>query len=832
LAKFVKQKKDKDAALVDAGMMEDVAAHAQIAGDFAEDAFLHEAAREGDASAGEALAYAEAVAAANDAADAAAEAETRARRAAEAADKAAKAAEEAEARMREADPEADVDEIMRKYDRESNTRIWTGKPKIVVSALMAIFSVYCIGMTLFSTELPETKLARFLACVIIIGYLIYPVRKGHVRPNHMPWYDIVIMLLGAACFMYFAVNALEVIKLSTRIQTIHIVVGIIGTLVLMELCRRCVGIPILVVVTCLLIYAIYNQYGAANGNAYLMLRNIVYKLFYTTSGVIGTPINVCYTYIVLFIIFGAFLERTGIAAFFISLANKVAGWSSGGAAKVAVISSALCGMVSGSSVGNTVTTGSVTIPMMKKTGYRPEFAGAVEAASSTGGQIMPPIMGAAAFLMAEYMGIPYIEVATKAIIPALLYFAGIFITVHLEAKKLGLKGIPRDQLPRGIYLLKNCYLILPLVLLVWLVSSGARTMAYSAAISIAGAFVIGFINFTFTELREREEGESYGAVMLRVCKIAIATAYEALQAGAKSCIAVAAACAMAGLIAGCITVTGLASTLVSAIVGVASNAVILGLVLTMLCCIVLGMGVPTTANYCIMAATTAPILMQLGIPQVAAHFFVFYFGIVADITPPVALAAYAGSAIAKSNPMKTGLNAAKLAIAAFIVPYVLAFNPIMVLEGSFGVIDVVIVVLTSIIGLFGVAVALNGNLFTKVNVVFRVLFAVAGLCMIVPETLTDIIGIAAIAALTVFQFALRKRNGDAAKVVEVEATQADSAVAELAEPAAQAVAVAEAVAAEVEPAAVAEVAPVAAETAPAAAAEAEPAAAAEETDKA
>ena len=758
MTRFTKQKKDKDAALVDAGMMEDVSLHARIAGDFAEDDFLHEAAREGDASADEALAYAEAVAAANDAADAADEAEERARKAAKAAEKAAKAAEEAERRMKEADPDANVDEIMRKYDRESNTRIWVGTPKIIVGIIMAAFSVYCICMTLFSTELLETKLARFLACVIIIGYLNYPVRKGKVRPNHMPWYDIVIMLLGAAAFMYFAFNALEIVKLSTRIMPIHIAVGIIGTLVLMELCRRCVGIPILVVVCCLLVYAFYNQYMAANGNAYLMLRNVVYKLFYSTSGVIGTPITVCYTYIVLFIIFGAFLERTGIAAFFISLANKLAGWSSGGAAKVAVISSALCGMVSGSSVGNTVTTGSVTIPMMKKTGYRPEFAGAVEAASSTGGQIMPPIMGAAAFLMAEYMGIPYIEVATKAIIPALLYFAGIFITVHLEAKKLGLKGIPRNQLPKGIYLLKNCYLILPLVLLVWLVASGTRTMAYSAAISILGAFVIGFINFSFTEWRERAEGETFGSVMLRVCKIALATAYEALQAGAKSVIAVASACAMAGLIAGCITVTGLASTLVSAIVGVAGNAIILGLVLTMLCCIVLGMGVPTTANYCIMAATTAPILIQLGIPQVAAHFFVFYFGIVADITPPVALAAYAGSAIAKSNPMKTGLNAAKLAIAAFLVPYILAMNPIMVLEGSFGALEVAQIVLTSLIGLFGIAAALNGNLFTKIPMVLRVLVAAGGISMMIPGTLTDVIGISVVAAITAFQFVLRKRQ--------------------------------------------------------------------------
>lgn len=666
------------------------------------------------------------------------------------------AKEKEEARKR-AEAETDVDEVMRKYDRESNTRIWEGTPKVVISIMLAAFSVYCIFMTLFSTALPETRLSLFLAFVTIVGYMMYPIRKNHVRPNHMPWYDIVLMAVGAACFFYFAFNATEIIHMGSRIQPLQIAVALVGTLILMELCRRCVGIPILVVVICLLVYVFYWQFN--NGtNLYMTLRNLTSKLFYSTSGLIGTPINVCYTYIVLFIIFGAFLERTGIAEFFISLANRIAGWSSGGAAKVAVISSALCGMVSGSSVGNTVTTGSVTIPMMKKTGYKPEFAGAVEAASSTGGQIMPPIMGAAAFLMAEYMGVPYIDVAVKAIIPALLYFTGIFITVHLEAKKLGLQGIPRDQLPKISFLLKNCYLILPLVLLVWLVSTGTRTMAYSAAISILGAFVIGFINFFMTELRLKPEGKSAGDVFKDSLRLSLSAAYEALQSGARNCITVAAACAMAGLIAGCITITGLASTLINVIVNFAGDATIIGLVLTMLTCIVLGMGVPTTANYCIMAATTAPILIALGIPQVPAHFFVFYFGIVADITPPVALAAYAGSAIAKSDPMKTGLNAAKLAIAAFIVPYILALNPVMVLEGDINALTLSIVIITSIIGLYGVACALNGNLFTKINPVFRILFAIAGISMMVPETISDLVGIAAIIVLTVIQYLLGKKN--------------------------------------------------------------------------
>ena len=398
---------------------------------------------------------------------------------------------------------ADLDDVMRKYDKESNTRIWEGIPKIIVTIITAVFSVYCIGMTLFSTALPEVRLTVFMGCIIIIGFLNYPANKHHVKQNSIPWYDLILMAMGAACFFYFAINAQAIINKATRIAPLDVAIGIIGILVLIELCRRCVGIPILCVAGALVIYAFYYYIGVHDTSFYSSLKTIIYKLFYTTGGVIGTPVNVCYTYIVLFIIFGAFLERTGIANFFIAFANRIAGWSSGGPAKVAVISSALCGMVSGSSVGNTVTTGSVTIPMMKKTGYKPEFAGAVEAAASTGGQIMPPIMGAAAFLMAEYMNLPYSTVAVKAILPAILYFTGIFISVHLEAKKLGLKGISKAELPKWSYLGKNCYLMLPLVLLVWLVSSGTKTMASSAAISIGAAFIIGMINLVATEYQER-----------------------------------------------------------------------------------------------------------------------------------------------------------------------------------------------------------------------------------------------------------------------------------------------------------------------------------------
>ena len=647
-----------------------------------------------------------------------------------------------------------LDDVMRKYDKESNIRVWTGWAEKVVSVLLALFSVYCIYMTLVSTALPEIRLSLFLCFITLAGYLVFPARRKHVRPNYMPWFDIVLAFVGGGCFLYHAMDAMRIIKMMGRIGPWQIAAGVVGLICLAELCRRCVGVPILVVAGLLLGYTFYNKLSYGMPFA-IALRDIVNTLFYSPSGVIGTPVNVCFTYIVLFIIFGAFLERTGIAGFFIAFANRIAGRSSGGPAKVAVISSALCGMVSGSSVGNTVTTGAITIPMMKKTGYKPEFAGAVEAAASTGGQIMPPIMGAAAFLMAEYMGLPYAQVALKAIIPALLYFTGIFIAVHLEAKALNLKGISALELPKWGFLLRNCYLILPLVLLIWLVSTGARTMAFSAAISIIAAFIVGFINHLFTEYAAHKD-EKFAQTAKRSVVDSGMNAFDALVAGSKGAITVAVACAVAGVIAGCITTTGLASILINTIVRLAGNATVIGLILTMLCCIVLGMGVPTTANYCIMASTCAPILIQLGFPAVAAHFFVFYFGIVADITPPIALAAFAGSAIAKANPMKTGLNATKLAIAAFIVPYIFSYNPALLLENMTGsgwsvFMQTMLIVVSAMLGLFGVGVALNGHLFRRVNPFSRILFAVGGLLMIVPGLKTDAIGFAIVAAMVVVQ---------------------------------------------------------------------------------
>ena len=623
----------------------------------------------------------------------------------------------------------DLDAVMKKYDQESNVRIWEGKPRFVVNCVLAAFSLFCIYVTLFTSWLEELRLTSFVAWIVFLGFLVFPARKGHQKVNSLPWYDIVGMVLGTGAFLYFTFNAVDVIQQGSNFTWYQIVIGIVGILALAEVCRRSVGLPILIVAGCFIAYALI--WGLSNPSLWGKLNYTVRYLFYSKEGILSTPINVCSKFIVVFIIFGAFLERTGIADFFINISNAAVGWMSGGPAKVAVVVSAMEGMVSGSSVANTVGSGSVTIPLMKKTGYKPEFAAAAEASASTGGQIMPPIMGAAAFLMADYVQLPYSEIVVKAILPAVLYFAGIFIAVHLEAKKLGLRGLKKEELPRFAPLMKQLYLLLPLILLIYLVSTNQKSIQYAAAIAIVAAVAVSLFN----------KGN----------RITPKRFLEALAAGGQGTITVAAACGVAGIIAGTITMTGLANMMINTIVALAGNHVIIALFLTMLCCIVLGMGVPTTANYCIMAATCAPILIRMGVPAVAAHFFVFYFGIVADLTPPVALAAYAGAAIAQANPMKTALTSTKLAIAAFIVPYVFALNPAMLLvDTTIG--EVILICITSLVGIFAISAALEGYVFHKMPWFLRIACAAGGLMLIYPGLVTDTAGLLLVGVSLLIQY--------------------------------------------------------------------------------
>ena len=622
--------------------------------------------------------------------------------------------------------EVDADKLMAELDRESNTRSYSG---VLSQWLTRIVLVGIIGFILYCIVGFIEERARksvFTGLIILAGYLLYPRKKGEATSlKQIPWLDGVLGLLAAAPFFYFAFSVEAFIEKATKITTFDVIVALVGIVLLFELCRRVTGVPIMVVAGAFIAYMAYHciiERGFSIGKC---LSTTVYQLFYSNVSIMGTPINACANFIVLFILFGAFLEKTGIGTFFVDLANSIAGFSAGGPAKVAVISSALEGMYSGSSVANTVGSGSITIPVMKKAGYRPEFAAAVEAAASTGGQIMPPIMGAAAFLMAEMTGIPYPTIAVAAILPAVLYFTGIFVMVHFEAKKQGLKGLPKDTIPNFFKLiLRKGYLLLPIILLVGLMSSG-KTASFAACFAILAAIVVSMFDKE-TRLNPKR-------------------LVETIETGAKNAIGVSIACAMSGIVIGIVSYTGLATTLFNVIVPIARQNIFLALFLTMVACIICGMGVPTTANYILMATITAPIVIEMGVPMLAAHMFVFYFGIVADITPPVALAAYAGSAIAHSDPLKTGVNATRLAITAFVIPYIFALSPEILLVAEAGVavtvIDVIRIVLTSVAGMVGISAGLEGYFFGNCKIWERLILIAGGLCMVIPSLLTDLLGL-------------------------------------------------------------------------------------------
>ncbi|MDD6962862.1 MAG: TRAP transporter permease [Treponema succinifaciens] len=655
--------------------------------------------------------------------------------------------------------EEEMKRMMKELDREQSYRehkCWRQYITVFISVIFVLFQLYA---TLSGAITAQVLRATHLAFVQLLAFLLFPPTK-HSPRNTLPWYDIVLGLIGAACWLYIVVNFDSLVRRSGNNTPLDVAIGIVGILVLFESCRRIVGLPIMIIAGSFIVFAFAGKYlpGFLHHRGY-SLQRVVCHLFYNTEGIMGTPIGACSTFIFLFILFGALLEKTGIGHFFIDVCNAVAGGASGGPAKVAVLSSALLGTVSGSSVSNTVGSGSFTIPMMKKLGYKGEFAGAVEAAASTGGQLMPPIMGAAAFLMAESLGLPYITIVKAAIVPAILYFTGIFITVHLEAKKLGLKGLPKEQLPRFMpLLLKKGYMILPLVVIIYFLCAG-KTAVFAALMGIIACVLVGF-GVSVSDLAHGRKPSFGGKDIV-----------EIMCTAARNIISVAIACGMAGIIIGIVTLTGLGLRLGNGLVMLAHGKLLLTLAFTMVASIILGMGAPTTANYLITSTITAGAIISLGIEPLAAHMFAFYFGIIADVTPPVALAAIAGAAIAKAKPMKTALNATKLAIGAFIIPYMFVYNSKMLMINA-SALSVVMIIITAILGMFGISVALEGYGFNNTgffynsrkgkatiiafDAVERLLFAIAGLLCVIPETKTDIIGVSLLAVLIAYQLILKK----------------------------------------------------------------------------
>ena len=649
--------------------------------------------------------------------------------------------------------EKEVQEIAAKFDKGSSTRQFTGIPSYLITGLFLLFAAFVFAATLFIPLAEQVRRTIFLGLLIFPGFMLYPIRKGMTsRVNYVPWYDWVFAIVGSASFFYYAFNFQDLVRRAVMITPLDIAVGVIGIILVFELCRRVVGLPILVVAGGFIVFAFQDQLSFPGMTFHSALRRIVHELFYTTNGVIGVPTGVVATFVVLFVFLAAFLEKSGIANFFIDMANSITGAFVGGPAKVSVVASAFLALISGSSVANTVSSGPVTIPVMKKAGYKPEFAAAVEASASTGGQIMPPILGAAAFLMAEMTGIPYATIALAALFPAVLYFIGVFLNVHFEAKRLGLKGLPKETLPRFLPLfIAKGYLFLPIVVLVVMMARGF-TPSRAAIFAIGGCLVLSFIRkeTRFTPKR----------------------LVEALVAGSRNTLSIAMACAVAGCIVGIVGLTGIGQMLVGALAQIVRHPFLLAtgtslfvaLFLTMIACIIVGLGMPTTAKYAIMATVTAPMVLRAGmelgmeIPMLAVHMFVFYYGILADVTPPVALASFAASAIAKCDPIKTSLLGTRLALTAFIIPYIFVFSPEILMIGNPSALSVIQKVITALIGMFAFGAGLSGYMLTTLRIPVRIIAVIAGIMCLNPNTTTDIIGIAVIALIFVTQVFQAKRE--------------------------------------------------------------------------
>ena len=615
-----------------------------------------------------------------------------------------------------------LDEI----DRESKYKIFSDKGNLFIGIILTAWALFQLYASL-SNKVP-LQILRYthLGLAISMAFILYPATSKSDR-HKLAWYDCVLAIMMLCVCAYFIINYKPLQFRAGRYTLIDTYMAGLGIALVLLACWRVVGPPIVIIAVCFFLYGMLGKYmGGFLQHRGFSLKRIITHLFITTEGVIGNPLGVCATYIFLFILFGAFLEKTRIGQFFINLANSLAGWASGGPAKVAVLSSALQGTVSGSSVSNTVSTGSFTIPMMKSLGYTPEFAGAVEAAASTGGQIMPPIMGSAAFLISETCNVPYRELMMIALIPAMLYFTGIWVSVHLEAKRLGLKGLSKEELPKLIPLLKaKGHLLIPLAGIIYLMLSGF-TITRAALWGCLLCIIVPYLR--------------------KGTRVPFLQIFTALPQAARSVISVATACSTAGIIIGMVTLTGLGQRIGTGIFGLVGNSVFLSLVCAMLTSLVLGMGVSTTSNYLITSTIAAPILIRAGIPLLASHMFCFYFGIVADITPPVALAAYAGSAIAHGNAFRTGVNATKLAIAAFLIPYMFAINPKMIMIGG-NFYEALPMLCTAILGLIGIGGGFIGYLNGALNLPLRIISFAGGLCMVIPGTMTDIIGALAIVAV-------------------------------------------------------------------------------------
>jgi TRAP transporter 4TM/12TM fusion protein len=612
--------------------------------------------------------------------------------------------------------EEEKKDVLAKYDKESSFRQYPGKWAWVITFIAVSLTVFHIWRAFPQTGGPLVSImqgAVHLGTAMGLIFLLYPLHRGGMHKKGVPWYDVILAFLamGSCYYILFRYDWITGAARIVGFSTMDIIVATIAIVLLLEATRRAVGLPIVIISALAILYGLYGTNIPYFGHGGFDWSGLSRRLFYSSDAIFGTPIQISSTYIYLFLFFGVMLTKTGVGQYFNDLAFGLTGRFTGGTAKAAVAASAMQGTVTGSSVANTVASGSFTIPMMKRAKFRPEFAAAAEASASTGGQIMPPIMGAAAFIMAEYVStVSYSDIIVIAIIPAVLYFSGVFMGTHFEAKRYGIHGLSKEELPSRKGLLKGSYLLLPLVIIVTMLVNGF-TPTYAALTGIGAALVVSYV---------RKENRMMPRDIL-----------DALEQGAKVALPVIAACASAGIIVGTVVFTGLGGRIAGGLIAIAGENLFLLLFFTMIACILLGMGLPTTANYVVTASMAAPALINFGVPEVAAHFFVFYFGIVADITPPVCLAAYAGAGIAKANPMRAGVNAFKLAIAGFIIPYVFVYNPqLLLVDATFW--NVVLLLITSLLGMAAVSAVMMGYFFNTFKIYERLLLLAAGIMLIYP----------------------------------------------------------------------------------------------------
>ncbi|NMW85753.1 TRAP transporter permease [Peptoniphilus sp. AGMB00490] len=648
-----------------------------------------------------------------------------------------------------------VDELMEQYDLEtSKLRKLSGKVALFITIVAILMSAFHLYTAWHGTLLAMKQRSLHLIFAFTLGFALYPgfKKSSKTKIEILDW-ALMILSIGVWSYIFFNVEAIAL--KGGQMSTLDMVMGVLAVLLTLEVTRRVVGPELPIVTIIFLIFAYFGRHlpGVFAHRGFNVTR-IVSHMYMTTEGIMGTPLGVSSTFVFMFILFGSFLDKTGVGEFFIDFAYALTGSTRSGPAMTSVLSSGLMGSISGSSVANTVTTGAFTIPLMKSVGYKPHYAGAVEATASTGGQIMPPVMGAAAFIMADFTGFPYISIVKAAIIPAILYYIAVGTMVHLEACKLGLKGMPRESLPKVSKILaKQGYLTLPLIAIIFmLVKQYPPTMAALTGI------IIGVIVAFVASLIKKDNSFTAKDIL------------EAMEAGAKGAVGVACACACAGMIVGVVTLTGFGLKIAEVIVLIAKGKLIPTLLLTMVSSIILGMGLPTTAKYIVLATMAVPAITKLGVNLMSAHLFILYFGVVADVTPPVALAAYAGAGIAGANSMKTGFQAFKLAIGAFIIPYIFVINPHLIMVDSvvgttvnwLPITAAIPTIVTALIGTFCLAGTVEAYLFGKLRIWQRVILLLAAFALLDPKLLTDVIGLAALAFIYITQKILNKDKPAAA----------------------------------------------------------------------